>query len=687
MDSLTTGWNLLLIIGGFCLLIALHELGHFLAARWAGIRVHAFAIGMGPVVVAWRKGVGVRFRSTERSVMARFGKPASRMSDAELRQHGLGETEYSLRLLPIGGFVGMLGQDDLDPSARSEDPRSYQRAPVGKRMVVVSAGVIANLILAVVLFVIAFMVGVRFESPTIGTVAPTGPAARAGLMPGDRVLSIDGARMLTFADIRIAAAMSRPGAPLQIEVLRPGVDSPIRLSADPVPEPGGGLRSLLVSPALGCTITDDPRARDFVAAALRQAGLDGTALGPGWTVVSVDGAPVDSANQLAVAAASSRGQPLRTLWRSPDGSSEIEVPIPVVPLLEAYPAGEGADGAPIVERGFLGLLPLARIAALEESSANHGVLQPGDVVLRAGDLAGPSLAGLSRFVRSRGTGPIALRVLRDGEEVEVQATISAPAPLSGGFPRLGVQLEPALDVPLMAEPMREGQPASGLRILPLSRLVALDGHPIEHWNDLRRIATERITQAGGAATLALIVESPTPGREHRTLGLVIDAATADRLLAGGWATDLPEYLFDPLFTTLSAHGNPLRAIAMGFQQTHRMVLLTYLTLDRLFRGTVAVRELHGPVGIVHVGTRVADRGFMYLLFFLAMISVNLAVLNFLPLPIVDGGLFLFLVYEKLRGRPPSVAFQNAATIVGLFLIAGVFLLASYNDVLRLLGRL
>jgi regulator of sigma E protease len=96
-----------------------------------------------------------------------------------------------------------------------------------------------------------------------------------------------------------------------------------------------------------------------------------------------------------------------------------------------------------------------------------------------------------------------------------------------------------------------------------------------------------------------------------------------------------------------------------------------------------VEQLRGPVGIVHLGARVVDRGAMYLVFFLAMISVNLAVLNFLPLPIVDGGLFLYLVYEQLAGRAPSLRFQNAATMVGLLLLGTLFLFTFYNDVMRI----
>ena len=124
---------------------------------------------------------------------------------------------------------------------------------------------------------------------------------------------------------------------------------------------------------------------------------------------------------------------------------------------------------------------------------------------------------------------------------------------------------------------------------------------------------------------------------------------------------------------------------MGFEETVDMVIMTYLTIDRLLRRTVGVEQLRGPIGIIHIGSKIADRGFSYLLFFLAIISVNLAVLNFLPLPIVDGGLFLYLVYEKLVGKPPSIAFQNAAALLGLCLIGMLFVVTFYNDIMRLIG--
>ena len=86
-----------------------------------------------------------------------------------------------------------------------------------------------------------------------------------------------------------------------------------------------------------------------------------------------------------------------------------------------------------------------------------------------------------------------------------------------------------------------------------------------------------------------------------------------------------------------------------------------------------------------MGTLVAEKGVIWLIFFLALISVNLAVINFLPLPIVDGGQFLLLVFEALRGRPAPIQIQNGLTLAGLALIGCIFLVVTFNDIKNLLG--
>ena len=136
-----------------------YEGGHVRAAKWAGIRTEAVAIGMGTAVVSWRKGIGCAWGSTHRQVVAKTGKSPREMSLAELEEHGLGCTEYSLRWLPIGGFVKMLGQEDADPNDVSTEAGSSNVCPNGKRMIVVSAGGAANTVLAIGLFTARVIIG------------------------------------------------------------------------------------------------------------------------------------------------------------------------------------------------------------------------------------------------------------------------------------------------------------------------------------------------------------------------------------------------------------------------------------------------------------------------------------------------------------------------------------------------
>jgi regulator of sigma E protease len=285
MEFLSNGWNVLLILLGFGLLIFVHELGHFVAARWAGIRCESFSIGMGPVLVAWRHGIGWRRGSTDPDTIARWGRTAIEMTDDELVHNGIGETEWCLRALPLGGFVRMLGQDDMDPAKVSSEGRSYQRAPVWKRMIVVTAGVASNLVLAVALFVLAFMVGVRFEAPVVGGVAAGSPAAQAepadggprGLRAGDALVAIDGTPVQTFADIQIAGAMSRPGTALEVDVLRTDAGAGprlLRFTGMPRKDAVSGLLAIGIEPAGSGTVgSAAPSERDLFDSTMRSAGL------------------------------------------------------------------------------------------------------------------------------------------------------------------------------------------------------------------------------------------------------------------------------------------------------------------------------------------------------------------------------------------------------------------------------
>jgi regulator of sigma E protease len=217
-----------------------------------------------------------------------------------------------------------------------------------------------------------------------------------------------------------------------------------------------------------------------------------------------------------------------------------------------------------------------------------------------------------------------------------------------------------------------------------TRLLAIGGEPVAHLGEardaLRRLTADAWRRAAGpaevAVTLAPIDGTPTEVRWR------LEQDDLDRLHALGFTADIDLRVFRPALVEVRGDG-PVEALAMGVRETNRVILMTYVTFARLFQGTVKIEHLKGPIGIAHLGTQAAERGATWLLFFMALISVNLAVVNFLPLPIVDGGQFLFLALEGVRGRPVSMGIQQVVTVAGLVLIAAVFLLVTYNDILGL----
>lgn len=698
MQSLATIFDLALVVLGFGLIIFFHELGHFLAARWAGIRVLAFAIGMGPAVCSFRKGLGFRKGSSE---------PEYRALDSRL---GVSHTEYRLNWLPFGGYVKMLGQEDLNPQAVSDEPDSYQACRPAKRMVVISAGVIANLILAALIFMFVFKVGIHSDPPVVGDVIPGTPAARAlprdataaadpGLRPGDLILQIDGRKARSFNDVLLASAMARRGRPVSLLVERAGET----LRFDIVPEVGRltGALELGVTPPTSATLANvrpgDHKALDAARKAFDRLGLLG--VDPGAQLARIDArADVTMAAQVAAAFRDSNGNPLRLQFNNPSGAS-VTLSLDPRPRLASHLVPIPPGGYQVLEH-LLGLAPVMRVAEGTDPDKAQG-LEPGDVFLRAGAVEYPSVPQGIAEIRARAGKTVELAVLRTADDGPKVINLNARVSRDG---RVGFfASSTADDSTLLSKPhprladLREGSEprapaAASLPIIPGSRLIAADGRSPANFADLRaalRDATRAALNAGQPATLTLALELPTadpsiqPTTERLDWTLSPDDLRA--LHALGWESPLPSTLFQPAEFLLKATG-PLDALNTGLAETHRVMMMTYLTLARLFEGTVKVEHLKGPVGIAHLGTLIADRGLIWLLFFLALISVNLAVINFLPLPIVDGGQFIFLVVEAIRGKPAPMAIQNAATVIGLALIGTLFVVVTFNDVMNLIGR-
>jgi regulator of sigma E protease len=185
------------------LLVFAHELGHYWAARRAGMKVHEFAIGMGPVLWGFRR----KFEEDGR----------------------VDETLYSLRAIPLGGFVRIAG---MEPNENPDDPGGFETKPWGWRFVTLIAGCVMNFALAALLFcILGFTYGFQVgPENVVEQVVPGQPAARAGMQPGDQIIGVEGRRTTDVIEIR-RSIEQHPGKPLSLTVLRG--DKPVNVTLTP----------------------------------------------------------------------------------------------------------------------------------------------------------------------------------------------------------------------------------------------------------------------------------------------------------------------------------------------------------------------------------------------------------------------------------------------------------------------
>jgi regulator of sigma E protease len=129
----------------------------------------------------------------------------------------------------------------------------------------------------------------------------------------------------------------------------------------------------------------------------------------------------------------------------------------------------------------------------------------------------------------------------------------------------------------------------------------------------------------------------------------------------------------------------VNAIGLGAYQTYFWVKMTLLSVVKIFQGSVSARDLGGPILIVRAAGQQAQLGLEYLIRFLGLISVNLGVLNLLPIPVLDGGHLLFFAFEAVRGKPLAIRHREMAQQVGLFLLLALMVFVVYNDISRIVA--
>jgi regulator of sigma E protease len=535
---------MILLLG---LLIFVHEAGHFLIGRACGIAAEIFSIGFGPKIFSFD----------------RWG------------------TEFRLCWVPLGGYVKFAGALAGEEVAERHRGKEFYRASVFRRALTVAAGPVANFCLAVVVYTCLAMYGIPKLPALVGEVMPGSPAEKAGLQFGDKIISINGAPVAVWADVRQALA-ARPEMATEVKVERDG--APFTTTLTPERK-----------------VTKNYLGREV------SVGRAGIALESVPSVVAV----LDRETPAAVA----------------------------------------------------GLRTGDRIKAVKVNDLIHPVTYFPELlkILWTAKQAGAQVAELTvaKVGVAAGTPDVAVTV-------SLESTVQSPSELIAALGLRSSQLAISEVQDRAAQVLRAGD-----------HMVAWQEKPVSNWYELYELSHD-FREPEAIVTVI---------RDFERLNLKVPLKAEDVQLAEGRVTlfQLPVRFFGELIQPepiVETYGDLFSATAFGVRETGKQTVWLVGILAALVKGDIPVKVLGGPISIAKQAGESAKRGFNEYFFSLALISINLGLINLFPIPVLDGGQLLLLGAEAVRRRPLHEAALENFQKIGLVMILALVVLSTYNDLSR-----
>jgi len=669
-----TGVNILKVAFGLGFVIFIHELGHFVLAKWNGVKVEKFSIGFGPTLMGFQRG----------------------------------ETEYVIAAVPLGGFVKMLGEEPADEASKSTDPRAYSNKSVGARMAIISAGVIMNVILGLGCFVYAYGQGMVEMPAKVGGVEPASPAYDAGMRPGDEIVAIDGRGDLSFNSMSFKVVLSGQGQVLNFEVKRPGHEGLVGLDIQPRRETGSDRPTIGVhsSPSLNVGILPGLNAGLLILPAGMKnppeyPQFEATEeMGPIDTLVAVgppgrDPTPVEDIHQYHGLLARFRNEPLVHVFERHEGT--VDAPGKLLNRFEIT-----CPPANFVDFGLrLGCEPIAAIR--KDSPADRAGFRKGDQIVKVdGEPVDP--VRLPSICYQKAGKPMTFDVERIADGSKTSHTLTVTPDDTSPWTDMPVASD-ALDVPGLGlcyvirphvAAVAPGSSAARAELKAGDVISSLTIAPPRYVEIARLMGTKSGTPAPKPQTNSFDEASPAWIKAFWDLQFSSDTTVSMVVNKGSKPIEIkaepdPEWFLPSrglVFLPLVQKLPPLSiaaALRRGWDDTIENIFSIYGTIRSLVLGRLGPRGLAGPIRIVGIAYRTARSSMNELIKFLGFLSINLAVINFLPIPPLDGGQMLFLIAEKIRGRPLPESALGAGIVVGVVMVVCLMIFVLFQDVLWSIG--
>ena len=711
-----TLWNITQVAIGLGFVIFVHELGHFMAAKFFGVKCEKFYVGFDvPISIG-----PIKF-------------------PAKLFHFQWGETEYGIGSIPLGGYVKMLGQDDDPRNAEKEnerirldgsensgeteavgrvqfDPRSFPAKSVFARMIIISAGVVMNVLFGILFAAIAFSWGVSYEPTIIGDLMPGDPAWVAGVQSGDKFVQVAEMQkpndQLAYRDMVESIALAgfdTPADPIPIKAIRDGKPISFNIVGTRRHDPEGYLLRLGVLMPLTTRLNDRVAIKPSLKENWAQAKDILPLLEPGDLIVGVNGtklpvadgnpAPMEFEMNRIVHPLFDQTVTLQLERKKKDAVADSSGKFPS-DIVEV-------EWKPLPSRTLGFSFAPGEVSAVQDNSvAKRAGIQLGDKLIAFDGKPIDDAFALPLQVAQRRGQNVSLTIERGPEELKLEWVVPEFFTLRDG----GMQYDPiGIEIP-----------GSGLVFAPSSKISAVLPDSPQSTGDTQVLKV-------GDTIKQIRLEAESVEEKSKLLeGMLSKETYADLLkgkpLTAGYGAQFVHSLTQvlPLGTKLHIYTmdqnvkdysvviandtkwfqpdrglmtTPLQlkhtvdtipdALAMGVNEIKKRAYGVLRFVKMVFSWKIPRKAAAGPGMIFYAATSAASEGFPDLLMFLTMLSANLAVLNFLPVPALDGGHMMFLIAEAIMGKPVNENLQMRLTIIGVLMLLGLMIFVTFNDVLNL----
>ncbi len=584
-------WNLPYFLLLISVIVSFHEFGHFLVAKLCGVQVLRFSLGFGP----------------------------------RLFSAVYGETEYQISLLPLGGYVKMLGDTPGAEVPEELRDRAFSNKTVWQRGAIVLAGPTFNMLLATLVY-FGMSVGThQFGDTRLGVVTYDEPAYRAGLRPGDKIIAVGGVAVTRWDELREAIA-DKPQKNLQVTFERPG--------------PQGMQRH-------DVTLTTQARSEENAFRELETRGKIGVSMQFLRPTLAV----VDPQSPAALAGLQTGDEVTAVEEQATTAWHEVRNALAAIP--QQTP----------VHLSIRRPLPQQASAGASAASTDE---PPAEIYGASAGKKGPATTFTVTLT------PIALRQ-------DLDSTLFSAADTPWGYTGLCSKDTIIADI----EP-NSSAASAGLKVG--DRVLHLDVKKMDGSVSVRPIGVWGID----LATFGLSADSDLSITVQRN-GEVLSRAfhlqehqhkdemqVQTKTLVFGAHNDpsvLGTYLFEHNVGVVEALG------AATSQLTDDMTLIAR-GLSKLVRRTLPMGTMGGPIMLFVIAEKSAKLGAAYYFHTMAMISVNIGMINLLPIPVLDGGHLFFFLIEAISRRPPSIRLRTYANTFGMAVLMCLMLYTLGNDMLR-----